>query len=271
MIDNELVGVGIITYNRKDSYSKLLEAIKLAKDVDFIVTVKNFDVDYAESDPSYICNGIIENKEMTTFQVNEKLGIAYNKNVAAKWLLSKNAQHIFIIEDDILLKDDAVFNEYIQTAKEFKLEHLNFCRSFDTMITHNWLKPQFSLTGIKYKLDIFNRLSGDFSYFTANALQKAGLYDERYINALDHCEHTYRMSILGFYTPFYMFADIHDSTRFIEDTGTTTTILHDNQHNTNIEKAAKLFSTTYGLRLNQIKPPTVDQLVNFLKTKMSYL
>ena len=113
MIDNELVGVGIITYNRKDSYSKLLEAIKLAKDVDFIVTVKNFDVDYAESDPSYICNGIFENKEMTTFQVNEKLGIAYNKNVAAKWLLSKNAQHIFIIEDDILLKDDAVFNEYI--------------------------------------------------------------------------------------------------------------------------------------------------------------
>lgn len=67
-------------------------------------------------------------------------------------------------------------------------------------------------------------MCGDFSYFTANALQKVGLYDEGYINALDHCEHTYRMSMLGFYTPFYAFADIADSTDFLEDVGEQTTI-----------------------------------------------
>ena len=73
-------------------------------------------------------------------------------------------------------------------------------------------------------MEIFRRLSGDFSYFTKNAIEKAGMYDERYINALDHCEHTYRMSVLGFYTPFNAFADIINSTDYLEDTGIATTL-----------------------------------------------
>ena len=64
----------------------------------------------------------------------KKLGIAHNKNLAARHLLENGCERIFIVEDDIKLKDVSVFRKYVDTAKEFKLEHLNFGRSFDTMI-----------------------------------------------------------------------------------------------------------------------------------------
>lgn len=267
MLDFEKIGVGIVTCNRRESYCKLLYKVKSAIDVDFVITVKNLTNDYGEDDPKLICTGLNGTQKLHSIQVDEKLGIAHNKNLAAKWLLQNGAQHIFIIEDDILLKDVEVFKKYIQTAKEFHLEHLNFGRSFDTMILHTWLTPIMTISGKTTKLDIFSRLSGDFSYFTRNALEKAGLYDEAYINALDHCEHTYRMSLLGFYTPFYAFADIENSTQYIEDTGTTTTIEQNDQHKQDVSDAFKHFVKTYGYSLNEIQPPTKEKLLKFLQAK----
>ncbi len=268
MIDGEKVGVGIITCNRKESYKRLLDSIKLSLDVDLIASVKNLKHDYSDYDPQLVCNVMNGSRqEMVAFQVDEKLGIAHNKNLAAKWLLEKGAQHIFIIEDDILLKDYNVFKQYVMTAREFHLEHLNFCRAYDGMVLHEFLTPFAKVKGKSYDIELFSRLCGDFSYFTSNALQKAGLYDEGYINALDHCEHTYRMSQLGFYTPFYAFADIAKSTDFLEDVGKQTTIEQSQEQKQNISNAFFKFMGTYGKQLNQIKPPTQEEIVSFLKCK----
>ena len=269
MVNNEKVGIGIITCNRKDSFASLFNAICSANDIDDVVIVKNLEYDYLENDPQKLIDNAKSEylKDFHYVHETKKLGIAHNKNLAARHLLENGCEHIFIVEDDIKLKDVSVFRKYVETAKEFKLEHLNFGRSFDTMILHDWLKPVATIGGKSHKLDIFNRLSGDFSYFTANALRIAGLYNEKYINALDHCEHTYRMSLLGFYTPFYAFADIENSTDYIEDTGTHTTIQHDSQHEVDVQNAFKLFVQTYGKTLKDVKYPTQEELVNFLRNK----
>lgn len=267
MVKDEKVGVGIVTCNRRESYSKLIAAVKSASDVDFVATVKNFSNDYGEDDPKIVCNGQNGSQKLASIQVDQKLGIAYNKNQAARWLLDEGAQHIFIVEDDILLKDVNVFREYIQTAKEFHLEHLNFCRAFDGMTTHQFLKPFGSIQGKTHSIDLFQRLCGDFSYFTRNALEKGGLYDEAYMNALDHCEHTYRMSMLGFYTPFFAFADISDSTRYIEDVGVQTSIPQGDEQKRNQSNAYMHFLKTYGKQLNEIPVPTQDQILRFLRNK----
>lgn len=270
MIDGESVGVGIITYNRKDQYRNLLDKVKEAADVDFIVTVKNFDIDYQDSDPQKICVGEIGAQKLAAFQVDEKLGIAHNKNVAIKHLLGLGAKHIFIVEDDILLKDTAVFKVYVETARAFGLGHLNFCRSYDGIADNgSFIKPIVFISAGKFKLELFQRLSGDFSYFTAEALEKVGLYDERYINALDHCEHTYRMSVLGFYTPFGIFADIFHADNFIEDFGRSSTITRDEDFMKGALAARDLFIQTYGIALKDIVPPTGKQLGHFLKNKIS--
>lgn len=266
MLNGEKIGIGIITCNRKESFIKLFSSICKCEYIDCISIVKNLDYDYGEYDPSKLSS---DNKilEIKYNHIKERLGIAHNKNVAIDALIEYGCDHIFIIEDDILMKNTDVFKKYIETAKEFNLEHLNFGRSFDTMVQHTWLKPFATIVGKNHKLDLFNRLSGDFSYFTKNALLKAGKYNEKYINALDHCEHTFRMSLLGFYTPFFAFADIENSTDYIEDTGTTTTIEQSEEQKQNVSNAYALFAKTYGYQLNEVVPPNRDKLVRFLKMK----
>ena len=172
MINNEKVGIGIITCNRKDSFASLFNAICSANDIDDVVIVKNLDYDYLENDPQKLIDNAKNDylKDFHYVHETKKLGIAHNKNLAARHLLENGCEHIFIVEDDIKLKDVSVFRKYVDTAKEFKLEHLNFGRSFDTMILHDWLKPVATIGGKNHKLDIFNRLSGDFSYFTARGI-----------------------------------------------------------------------------------------------------
>ena len=51
MINNEKVGIGIITCNRKDSFASLFNATCSANDIDDVVIVKNLDYDYLENDP----------------------------------------------------------------------------------------------------------------------------------------------------------------------------------------------------------------------------
>lgn len=267
MYNNEKIGVGIITCNRKESFKKLYDVVCQCENVNSIVIVKNLNYNYNEADPSILAQN---NTKVQYINVLERLGIAYNKNIAIKTLLDNQCQHIFIIEDDILIKDLDVFKVYIDTAKEFKLGHLNFCRSFDTLVTHTFLKPYFTVCGKNHNLDIFNRLSGDFSYFTRDAILKAGLYDERFINALDHCEHTYRMSLLGFYTPFNAFGDIASSDKYIEDTGTTTTIVHDQQYDVDVKNALNHFISLYGYPMIQIRKPTNNEILSFLRNKITY-
>ena len=263
MYNNEKICVGIITYNRKDSFKRLFDTVLKCDYVDHIVVVKDKDVDYEDAHPRY-CN----DPRFEFVQMTNSTSIAQNKNEVLKKFLKANDDHVFVVEDDINIKNIDVFKRYIDTAKHFNLEHLNFCRSFDNMVTHSFVQPFFSVYGSDgYALEIFHRLSGDFSYFTKNAIEKAGMYDERYINALDHCEHTYRMSVLGFYTPFNAFADIINSTDYLEDTGIATTLAQDEYRKACIYNGANLFAKTYGVKMIQLAPPSKYQIFSFLATK----
>ena len=105
-------------------------------------------------------------------------------------------------------------------------------------------------------IDLYRRLSGVFSYFTASALREVGLLDERYINALEHCEHTYRMSLAGKCPPFYSFADMHGSRDYIEDQGTKTSIVHDSVYAKRLAYGAGLFKQQHGMLLSQVPVPS---------------
>lgn len=65
-------------------------------------------------------------------------------------------EHIFIVEDDILLKDVSVFRQYVETARAFGLGHLNFCRSYDSIADNgSFIKPIVFISAGKFKLELF--------------------------------------------------------------------------------------------------------------------
>lgn len=262
---NGKIGVGIITCNRKEQYTKLLNQIKNISYIDCVITVKNKDFDYAQNDPSLICSS----DNFYFKHIKEDLGVGFCKNECLKFLLNNNCDHIFLIEDDINIKNNDVFKIYIDTAKTYNLQHLNFNMAWDS-ITKKYLLPSYTIShpsGIN--LSIFSRLCGDFEYFTKDVIQQVGLFDAKnYINALEHAEHTYRIASRGYTTPFQAYADVYNSINYIEDCGITSSIQRNEElYYKRLTYACNHFKNTYGRSISQIHIPSIEEIKNFLIQK----
>ena len=122
MIDGEKVGVGIVTCNRKDTFKALFDCIKSCSDIDAVVVVKNKDINYGDCSPEKIVDGSREQY----VNVLEDVGVGFCKNKCLEILLESGCQHIFLVEDDMVIDNLDVFSEFIKTAKHFNLGHLNW-------------------------------------------------------------------------------------------------------------------------------------------------
>lgn len=118
------IGVGIVTCSRPKLFKQLLESVMQNSSVSAVAVVKNKDFDYGEADPARIL------PECTTLEPRD-VGVGACKNIAAKKLLDSGCSHIFLIEDDVKIKNCSVFTEYVKTAREFNIEHLNFGHTYD--------------------------------------------------------------------------------------------------------------------------------------------
>ena len=110
------IGVGIITCNRQDYLTNLLSSIKDCKDVNEIVIV---------NDGKHLEN--ISFDRPYSYLLNEtNLGVAKSKNKAMQHLLDKGCDYLFIIEDDMVILDEAIFSKYIEAHKASGIHHFNY-------------------------------------------------------------------------------------------------------------------------------------------------
>ena len=107
------IGVGIVTCNREDFFFKSYRSMPL--DVIDELVVVNDGEPYTNTPRK---GHYIQHK------TNKCVGVS--KNDAIRYLTEKECDHIFIIEDDIVVKDDSVFEKYIKTAEASGLWHLMY-------------------------------------------------------------------------------------------------------------------------------------------------
>ena len=114
MIERKRVGVGIITCNRTKYLNDLIQSlINTSNTIDSLVIVNDGD---EVSVPGDIF--VIQNKK--------NIGVGASKNKALKYLLENNCDYIFILEDDVVIKDLNVFKEYIEASRISGIQHFNF-------------------------------------------------------------------------------------------------------------------------------------------------
>ena len=172
---------------------------------------------------------------------------------------------MFVLEDDMVIKDVSVFRKYVDTASHFNLGHMNW----NTIPTVKNNQKTVYRDG-DFELCLTSRLCGCFQYFERSALQHVGLMDERYVNLLEHAEHAYRFGLMGYSTPFNAFADISDGELYLENIGEeSTTIDKGPEYMANMQTAAKLFAETYGRPMYMVRRPDPVQVTEFLRRKMS--
>jgi len=217
------IGIGIITYNAPDKIKQ--SAFSVPSFVDEFVIV-NDGTPYDNSCyPSHA--HIIQHTE------NSK--VAKSKNDALNYLLEKGCEHIFLMEDDVIITNSEIFKKYIEASKKSGLLHLNFALQGP----HNFKKQgrqnkkgdlsdrifdeRNAEPAPLHTLDYQNGISisfypacvGAFSYFRRKVLEEVGLFDETFKNSWEHVEHTYRIIKAGYHTPFGWFADITNSNKYL--------------------------------------------------------
>ena len=213
------IGVGIITCNRPDYLKSLLDSLVPCKEtIDELVVVNDGQpIEVSLFKGEYILN-------------KTNLGVGKSKNKALKYLLDKNCDYIFLIEDDTLILDKDVFNKYIEASKLSGIQHFNYgpgtpfnrkqVEHFDLHNRHELNQdskpaPRLVIDYNTIKIALYTHVAGMFSFFTKKVLQEVGLIDEQFYNAWDHVDHTYRIIKAGYHPPFWWFADIEDSHKLL--------------------------------------------------------
>jgi glycosyltransferase involved in cell wall biosynthesis len=175
---SQKIGLGIVTYNRPDYFKKIFASVPLYA-VDEIVVV-NDGTPYEEIPVPLI-------------QHETNKGVGISKNDAMKHLLAKGCDYIFLMEDDIIIKDPTVFQKYIEASKETGIQHFNYSQH-GLMNKHANTNIPSPKTKIEYnngiKIELYPHCVGAFSFYTRKCLETVGLLDETFYNATEHVEHT---------------------------------------------------------------------------------
>ncbi|HRH53309.1 MAG TPA: hypothetical protein PLN38_08300 [Chitinophagales bacterium] len=236
------IGVGIVTYNRPEMLRMLLDSLLLCF-IDELIVVNDgfpFADDYFYN---YPFDKVIQNKT--------NIGVGASKNKLFKELLAAGCEHIFIIEDDMMIKRADIFEAYIRAAKTTGIEHFMFAyHGCMNKINNKEINPRVTINysnGVSISLNLY--AVGSFCYYTKKVLEDVGLMDEDYFNAFEHIDHSYRIALKGYTTPFLAWADIANSLDYIceqSDSEDSSVIWSRVDSVIHVERAAEIFENKFG-------------------------
>jgi len=228
------IGICINTFNREDSFNKVYNSIPKHK-IDELIIVK---------DGGYPYNSLDSIKDIV-LDFPSTNGIATSKNAGLAYLMHKKCDHIFLIEDDIIVKEDDVFDRYISAAKESGIYHLMFSKVGDNPIRKTI-----------HNIDLHEKCQGAFMYMLRGVVKSIGGFDQGFKNAYEHIEWTYRCSLKKLVPPFWWFPDMIDSDNYLEENECESTITNKPQYHENVDSSGRYFFKKYGMCVGDI-PSTV--------------
>lgn len=267
------IGVGITTYNAENRIRE--SAITVPKWVKHFVIVNDGTPYPSDAYPDYA----------TIIQHEKNMCVGAAKNTALKHLLEIGCEHIFLMEDDIIIKDESVFEEYIKHSIVSGIKHLNFAlhgpankkgsTGFNTLqdrvSSNEEPKPRMIIPyDDKVEIALYPNCVGAFSYYHRSVLEKIGLFDNKFKNAWEHVDHTYQCIKNGFHPPFWHFADINKSWKYLSDIPNSieeSTIARTPEWNENYRKGTEWYKKKHGFIPTQtplVSPEVVNKTLEVL-------
>lgn len=257
----EKIGLGIITYNRQNYFKQVLDKIDLDKC--HHICVVNDGTPYSTSLPT----------KVYLIQHQNNKGVGPSKNDALKYLIEQDCEHLFIMEDDILIKNNDVFNAYIELSKNSGIKHFNFGYHGPANKVHDKSKKPLPRLIINYKdvnlkMALNKNCVGAFSYYHKSVIEKIGYMDEAFKNVWEHVEHTFRIIKEGYHPPFWWFTDLANSYKYLDEIACSeesSTIRENSSWQNNIINGAKYFEQKHGVIPVHINDTDCEKVVKQIK------
>lgn len=272
----EKIGVGVVTHERLPYLQGLLKSLEPCKDTidEFVVVndgkpIKGFSLPFGE-----------------WLQNETNQGVAKSKNRAMKHLLNQDCDYIFIIEDDMIIKDKSIFQKYVEAHKVSGIHHFNYgpgspfnrkqtIKDFDLHNRHlleekSEPNPKLVVDYKTCKIALYEHTVAMFSFFTKTLLEQGlGYMCEDFDNCWEHVSSTNYIIKAGYHPPFWWFADLADSHELIEEAPgaiENSSIAKDKtEWMKKVMAGREIYKNKHGYYPNQPPLYTEEQVVQILK------
>lgn len=149
--------------------------------------------------------------EMHWIQHEENYGPARSRNDGLKYLRELNCDFYFIIEDDMIILKENIFQSYIQAHNISGLQYFCFV-SYPWEAGHRFdrtprIKVQYSP---EVTINFYKHSCNEFTFRTKEMLDKSLFYDEKYMSCFD-VDNYYSISQQENGHPFWYSPDISNS------------------------------------------------------------
>ncbi len=216
------IGVGAITCNRPIFFFECLKSIP-----------ENYDSLVVVNDGERSVRKFASKPGMILIEHEKNVGVGISKNDALKILLEENCEHLFLIEEDLKILNDAVFSAYINAYQASGIHHFSYglgtpfnrAQDFTPRYEDGYSvidqdgepDPRIIASyGDEAQISFYRYPAGMFMYFSRAAVECAGMFDEIFYNAGEHIDLSFRITKAGFHPPFGYFADMRESYRYFE-------------------------------------------------------
>jgi GT2 family glycosyltransferase len=273
---DEKIGVGIITCDRPEFLKNLLDSINREQaNINELIIIDDGNKKALYTHP----------KVNFIHHTSGRLGVGKAKNLALKDLYDKNCDYFFIIEDDMMIKDQTIFQQYTTASKASNIQHFNYgpgspfnrkqtIKNFDLHNRHlldeeTEPNPRAIIDYKDSKIALYRHVTGTCSFYTRKAIDAVGFIDENYKNAWEHVDHTYSIIKANLHPPFWWFADIANSHELITPQknaiGNSSTSKNTNEWMENVRVNAEKYKDKHGHYPAEALDTSLDIVTEILK------
>ena len=252
-------GLVVTTYNSENWFDQLYQTIPFSK-LDECVVVNGGDTYKNKYD-----------KHTHWIQHQTNSGACKSRIDGIKYLKSKNVDHIFIVEDDMLIKHQDVFDVYVDASVQSGLKYFCFCSDAPGTGLPGRRTPKITIEfpDTNSKVCFYSEMNNEFTYHRSDVFDAIGYYDCSYKHLWD-VEYVYRLLTSDeFGTGFRYFPDIHDSDQYVmnlpESINNSRTNA-DNQRDNELAQYLQKFEQQHGYHVARVPVMDVDSFKNNLKT-----
>jgi GT2 family glycosyltransferase len=243
------IGIGIVTYQRFDRFKECFEnLLRNRRDVEEIIVVDDASIKDRERYDEYFSSIMDNSIHIWTNSSNK--GVGYSKNRIMKYFYEKGYDYFFTLEDDINILSPEVFNKYIEAVQVSGMQYINFA-----LHGANTARVPTSIEINNFKFLVYPNNVGAFTIYTPKLIKEVGYHDEKFYNAWEHVDYTYRASLKGLTTKFWSFIDIPDSNFLLQEQENAlmdSSIRPREDWGTNIDSGLKYWLFKHGVSLFDI-------------------
>tara|TARA_R110000765_G_scaffold7963_4_gene26057 strand:+ start:70934 stop:71770 length:837 start_codon:yes stop_codon:yes gene_type:complete len=275
MVSGKKIGLGLVTCDRNDYLLQSLQSVlDNSRDLDCLIVC---DDGASREKSSNIVNDLSktflsDNNDPYNILYDQSpkpySGVAHVKNRIISTLMYRDCDYIFIMEDDMLLKNPEVFQAYIHAMEESGIHHMNFAKHGTANYKHGFPTTRVTCAYNTFNIGFYPNLVGSFSVYTKECLDDIGMMDDKYINAMEHVDHTYMASLKGYHPPFWWFPDLEHSLYYINEIeGSISNTARSKNKLKNEINGMQRFEHKHGVHISRVPLPDQEEVIKFLKEK----